>query len=462
MENDIKRVHFIGIGGAGMSGIALVAHEQGIRVTGSDLKESRYMKALFQTGIPVTVGHAAAHVEDPSIDVVVVSAAVPEHNLEYRAAREKGLEVWQRAQMLAYLARRHHTLAVAGTHGKTTTSSMLASSLDRLGASPTFLIGGVVDGYDATAHVGTGFWLVVEADESDGSFTWLDPQLAIITNVECDHMDHYRCLEEIEAAFSAFLDKLRPDGIAVICADDPCLCALAHSSRRRFITYGLSAKADVRCLPSDTSFTVLFPDGERLNLSLPASPGEHNMLNATAVMAALDALGFQREAAAQAVSAFSGVRRRFDIIGQEAGVTVVDDYGHHPTEVTATLKAARGLLYKRVHVLFQPHRYTRTEALLPQFAQAFDHADTVSLLEVYSAGEAPIPGVNSETLAEAIREHNPAACVRLIRHRPEAALVMAKLAEPGDLVITMGAGDITLIAPHILMALRQLRLDLPS
>ncbi|MDR1422097.1 MAG: UDP-N-acetylmuramate--L-alanine ligase [Coriobacteriales bacterium] len=515
MEKEIRRVHFIGIGGSGMSGIALVAHKQGIRVTGSDLKESRYMKALLRAGIPVTVGHDVANVGDPSIDVVVVSTAIPERNAEYQAACEQGFSIWQRAQMLAYLARTHRTLAVAGTHGKTTTSSMLASSLDRLKASPTFLIGGVVDGYDATAHVGQGPWLVVEADESDGSFTWLDPTLAIITNIECDHMDHYGSLEEIEAAFASFLDQLRPDGIAVVCADDPLLPELARACGRRVVTYGLSEGAAVRCIPEpsvssppiqspsaqdssaealptpsteifsapDSSvevlptsvapptgslpaegtrgFSVVFPDGERLSLALPASPGVHNMLNASAVMAALDALGFEREAAASAVSAFSGVRRRFDVIGKEAGVTVVDDYGHHPTEVAATLKAASELGYRRVHVLFQPHRYTRTEALFDQFACAFDYADTVHLLEVYSAGEAPIPGINSEALCEAIRAHDPSGVVCLVRHRPEAPEHMAGVARPGDLIITMGAGDITLIAPHILMALKQERLELP-
>jgi UDP-N-acetylmuramate--alanine ligase len=404
--------------------------------------------------VPVAVGHDAANVADPLIDVVVVSAAVPEKNPEYRAAVERGLEIWPRARMLAYLSWGHQTLAVAGTHGKTTTSSMLATTLDRLKADPTFLVGGVVDGYDSTARVGKGPYFVVEADESDGSFVWLDPALAIITNIEAEHLDHYDDLAEIRGAFAAFLDKLSRDGLLIVCGADAELLALAEKSGRKLRVYGSDAPGAVRCEPTGVrDFDVVFPDGQRCALSLPASPGIHNMLNATAVMCALDELGFDRFAAGAALSAFSGVRRRFDRIGEIGGVTVVDDYGHHPTEVAATLRAAAALGYRRVHVLFQPHRYTRTQALMDEFAQAFDDADTISLMEVYPAGEAPIPGVNSEALAEALRAQGRDAGLRVIKHRGEAAAAMAALAEPGDLIITMGAGDVTVLAPLILDAL---------
>jgi UDP-N-acetylmuramate--alanine ligase len=456
--SQVRRVHFIGIGGSGMSGIALVAHERGIKVTGSDLKESRYMRSLLRANVQVTVGHDAANVSDSSIDVVVVSSAIPPKNPEYRAAVERGLEIWPRARMLAYLSRGHRTLAVAGTHGKTTTSSMLATALDRLGADPTFLIGGVVDGYDSTARAGEGDFFVVEADESDGSFTWLDPTLAIVTNVEEDHLDHYTSLDEIRAAFGSFLGKLMPDGIVIVWNGSPQLVELAVNSERRICTYGLEESSSVRCEPKGVyDFDVVFADGQRCSLSLSVSPGVHNMLNATAVMAALDVLGFDREAAASAIGAFSGVRRRFDFIGEVARVTVIDDYGHHPTEIAATLKAASALDYRRVHVLFQPHRYTRTRALAGEFARAFDDAGTISFMEIYSAGEAPIPGVNSDALAEAVLEYNPEADVRVIRHRTDVPEMMAAIAEPGDLIITMGAGDVTVLAPFILEALERRR-----
>jgi UDP-N-acetylmuramate--alanine ligase len=453
-----------------MSGIALVAHERGLDVTGSDLKESRYMRSLLRANVRVVVGHDAANVADPTIDVVVVSSAIPERNPEYRAAVERGLEIWPRARMLAYLSRTHKTLAVAGTHGKTTTSSMLATTFDRLGTDPTFLIGGVVDGYDSTARAGTGELFVVEADESDGSFTWLDPALAIVTNIEADHLDHYASLDEIQSAFASFLSKVAPGGTLVVYDGSPGLVELAtqFGGERTVITYGVADENEVegevedesglsvRCVPQGSnSFSVVFADGQRCQLELPHSPGVHNMLNATAVMAALDALGFDREASARALSAFTGVRRRFDTIGQVAGVTVVDDYGHHPTEVAATLKAASELGYRRIHVLFQPHRYTRTQALLNEFAVAFDHADTVNFMEVYSAGEAPIPGVNSEALADVVRAHDPHATVHTIRHRTDVVQTMVALAAEGDLIITMGAGDVTVLAPLIVEALER-------
>jgi UDP-N-acetylmuramate--alanine ligase len=453
-DKPVERVHFIGVGGSGMSGIALVAHERGLVVTGSDLKETRYMRSLLRADMRVTVGHDALNVADPAIDVVVVSSAIPKRNPEYRAAVERGLEIWPRARMLAYLGWGRQTLAVAGTHGKTTTTSMLATTLDLLGADPTFLIGGVVDGYDSTARAGNGDFFVVEADESDGSFTWLDPTLAIVTNIETDHLDHYAGLEEIRAAFGSFLDKLTADGNLVVFSGSPDLVRLARDSGRHVHTYGTDGDVSLRCEPKGArDFDVVFADGQRCSLSLSASPGLHNMLNATAVMAALDTLGFKREEAAAALSAFSGVRRRFDHIGEATGVTVVDDYGHHPTEIAATLTAAAGLGYRRVHVLFQPHRYTRTRALFDDFVRAFNDADTVSLMDVYPAGEAPIPGVNSEVLAEAVREYDPAAQVRTIRHRTDVPAAMAAAAEPGDLIITMGAGDVTVLAPLILETL---------
>ena len=443
-----------------MSGIALVAYKHGIHVTGSDLKESRYMRALLSEGIEVKVGHEPANVSDPTIEVVVVSTAIPANNPELIEAQRIGIPIWPRAKMLAHLAKGKRTLAVSGTHGKTTTSSMLASSLDRLGAEPTFLIGGVVDGYDSTACAGNGEFFVVEADESDGSFLFLDPEIEIITNIEADHLDHYADLDEIERTFADFMAKLVPDGIAVVCAHSPGLVELAKSSGRDYYSYGLSGNANVRCLVhDDKSFAVIFKDGQSVQLQLPVSPGTHNMLNATAVMATLDLLGYDRVRSAEALGMFSGVRRRFDRIGEAAGVTVVDDYGHHPTEIKATLQAARTLDFKRVHILFQPHRYSRTQAFIGDFGTAFDLADTVTFMDIYSAGEAPIPGVNGNLLVDAVLKHDPKADVRLVERRASVPQVMAELALAGDLIITMGAGDVTVMGPLILEQLAQVGED---
>ncbi|MCL1847840.1 MAG: UDP-N-acetylmuramate--L-alanine ligase [Coriobacteriia bacterium] len=453
-----------------MSGIALVAHERGIKVSGSDLKQSRYMRSLLRAGVPVSVGHDPANIADQDIDVVVVSSAIPANNPEYQVATELGLTIWPRARMLAYLGEGRTTLAVAGTHGKTTTSAMLATTLDRLGADPTFLVGGVLDGYDSTAKAGNGPYFVVEADESDGSFTWLSPQLAIVTNIEPDHLDHYKDLSEITAAFHAFLGKMPPQGTLVVWDETYGLSELLATHGHNACVYGASNQEApsntpsntpaLRCIPKGVhDCDIIFPDGQRISLSLPASPGLHNLLNATAVMGALDTLGFDRNAAAAALNQYSGVKRRFDHIGQAQGVTVVDDYGHHPTEIDATLKAASELGYTRLHVLFQPHRYTRTQALLAEFAQAFDHADTISFMDIYSAGETPIPGVNGEALVAAVQDHNPQADVRFIKHLGDVADAMAQIAQPGDLVITMGAGDVTLLGPLILESLCHPGLD---
>jgi UDP-N-acetylmuramate--alanine ligase len=452
-------VHFIGIGGAGVSGVALVAHKRGIKVTGSDLKESRYMRALLREGVQVSVGHDAANVADPSIEVVVVSTAIPENNPELAAARERGIEVWPRARMLAYLGHGLQTLAVAGTHGKTTTSSMLATALARLDTNPTFLIGGVVGGFDATAYAGQGPYFVVEADESDGSFVELDPSLALVTNIECDHLDHYANLEAIQASFNDFLAKVTPEGDIVLCAD--CLAALELNPAGHPVhTYGLAEDADYRCLPgTGQDFNVVYPDGEERAFTLGAVPGVHNMVNATGVAAALDILGFGRALVADAIGSFEGVGRRFDRIGEARGVAVVDDYGHHPTEIDATLAAAAQLGYRKVHVLFQPHRYSRVEALINDFGAAFGHADSVTVMDIYSAGEAPIPGVNAQLIVDAICAHDPAAHVRHIHQRSLIPAAMAAQAERGDLIITMGAGDVTQLAPQILTELQKEPVD---
>jgi UDP-N-acetylmuramate--alanine ligase len=454
LQNNLNRVHFIGVAGSGMAAVAMVAHSQGIAVSGSDLKPSRYVQALLDAHVPVSFGHNPELLDDPTIELVVVSTAIPANNPELLAARARGIEVWHRAQMLAWLSRDSQLLAVTGTHGKTTTSSLLACALQELKAKPTFVVGGVVCAMESSAGFGSGNYFVVEADESDSSFTWFDPQLAIVTNIEPDHLDHFRDLEEVQAAFRAFLAKLRPGGVAIVCADDQALVALTREVIKApctILTYGLSEHANLRLVPNleSNSFSVLFPDGQSYALKLPVSPGIHNMLNATAVMAALDWLGFARQDAARAIATFSGVHRRFDIIGTVAGITVIDDYGHHPTEVAATIAAAWQFGFKQVHVLFQPHRFTRTQAFINEFSSAFDGATTLVLMPIYTAGESPIAGISSDALLDAIKHHNPQLNAQLVTQRTELPALMASFAQDGDCVICMGAGDITEEAPKL-------------
>lgn len=459
VPDGIGSIHFIGIGGVGMSGIALVAHDRGLKVSGSDLKESRATAALREAGIEVFIGQSPANVEGRDIDVVVISSAIPPDNPELSVLVARGVPVWARARMLAWLGRGRKTLAVAGTHGKTTTSSMLATSLVRLGADPTFLIGGVVDGLDTNASSGSGGHYVVEADESDGSFVYLDPYIAVITNIEEDHLDHYADLEAIRTAFREFAGAHQGDGVVIVCGDDPQLPELARATGRDVLTYGFSADCDIVCGNVSheglrTRFDVTVAGGGTASLELVANPGEHNVLNATAVMAVLCFLGYTPEVAAGAVSGFTGVRRRFDFVGKEAGIDVVDDYGHHPTEVAATIRAATELGYRHVHVLFQPHRYSRTQALAEEWGPAFDRADSVTFMDVYSAGEAPIPGVSGKTLVDSVLAHDPHMQVAWMPHRGDVAPYLAQRLVPGDLLLTMGAGDITAMGPVVLDTLQ--------
>ncbi len=444
--------HFIGVGGAGMSGIARVLHDRGITVTGSDLKASRYATALQEAGMVVHIGHDAANLGDP--EVVVVSSAIPESNPELAEARRRGIEVWPRAKMLAHLAGSDKTLAVAGTHGKTTTSSMLATVIDGMGLDPTFLIGGELNDMGANARCGTGDYYVVEADESDGSFLYMDPHVALVTNVEADHLDHYKDLAEVVDTFRAFLAKVPADGTAVVCGDDPGLPGLAREIEgRRVVTYGTSDLCDVRSAALEPvglghRFTVTFPDGTSCQAHVRV-PGVHNVVNATGVLATIWALGLDTVAAASALERFSGVRRRFDEVGVVSGVTVVDDYAHHPTEVRATLAAARQGAFDRVWVIFQPHRYSRTEALKSDFGVSFTQADQVVLMDVYSAGEAPMPGVSGKTVLNAVLDHTPHARMAYFPHRADIASYVADRVRPGDLVLTMGAGDVTTLGGEL-------------
>jgi UDP-N-acetylmuramate--alanine ligase len=448
--------HFIGAGGAGMSGIALVLHRRGVAVTGSDLKESRYSRLLEREGVRVVIGHAAENLGDP--EVVVVSSAIPETNPELAEARRRGIEVWQRAEMLAHLAEDRTTIAVAGTHGKTSTSSMIATMLSRMDLDPTFLIGGEVDGFGTNAVAGSGPHYVVEADESDGSFIHLAPQVALVTNIEADHLDHYEGgIEEIESTFADFLQRVPADGLVVVWSGDARLLEIAEASGRRVVTYGPDGRADVRyeiqgSADGGSRFRVSVPSGETFDCFVPV-PGEHMVANAAGALAVAWAMELPLSEACTALSSFTGVRRRFDHVATIEGVTVVDDYAHHPTEVKATVGAAKTLGYGRIWVLFQPHRYSRTAALAKEFGQAFDDADRVVLMDVYSAGETPIPGVTGKTVVESILRHNRRARVTWLPHRADVAEYLSGRLRSGDLILTMGAGDVTAMGPEIARAL---------
>lgn len=452
---EVRRVHFIGVGGVGMSGIASVCHEMGMQVSGSDLKDSRYVRALVEEGVDVTIGHAAENVTRANPDVVVASSAIPPTNPEIVAAKEAGIPIWRRAKMLAYVCQGYKLIAVAGTHGKTTTSSCTAASLVRLGADPTFLVGGTVDEFGSNARYGAGEYCVIEADESDGSFTYYDPYIAIITNIEEDHLDHYSGIEDIRAAFGDFISEVPEDGCVIACCDcDGVEQTVRSSTKAHVITYGFSEGADVVVRPQgDGSFETTLPGGKVVHGKMPNNPGVHNMLNASAVITALVQLGYDPDLAAQTVSQFGGVRRRFDLVGEAKGVTVVDDYGHHPNEIAATLKAAKAMGYKRIHVLFQPHRYTRTQALAEKFGPAFDDADKVTVMDVYSAGETPIPGVTGKTVVDSVLAHDPGKDISWVQGRSEVVPYLIDTLEPGDLLMTMGAGDVTSIGPEIIASL---------
>ena len=464
-EERIKQVHFIGVGGVGMSGIARVAHDQGMQVSGSDIKESRYTKQLREAGITVFIGQKAENIPEGD-PVVVISTAILENNSELIEARRRGLEIWHRAQMLAHLGVGLDTLAVAGTHGKTTTSSMLASALDALGADPTFLIGGIVRAYGTNAHSGTGDHYVVEADESDKSFTYLSPKAVLVTNIEADHLDHYKDLDEIYDKFHDFMGLVPEDGVIVACGDEPHVVEIARSEGRRMYTYGFNEGCDVRITSYEphgigSCYTAVMPDGTQVEGAIKQNPGRHNVLNATGVVTLLWALGFDAAKVTQALSGFAGVRRRFDLVGEVGGVTVVDDYAHHPTEIAATISAAAGLGYKHVHVLFQPHRYSRaplfTQVLHDEFGAAFDKADSVTFMDVYPAGEAPVPGVSGKTFLNVVLEHEGHPQADFVAHRVDVVPHLMDKLQPGDLVITMGAGDVTAMGPQIIDALLKAR-----
>jgi UDP-N-acetylmuramate--alanine ligase len=448
---DIGAVHIVGIGGIGMSGIAEVLAHWGHKVQGSDAKDGANLVRLRKAGIKVFVGHAATHVAEAGI--VLISSAVKADNVEVTAARDLGTPVVRRAEMLAELMRLGWTIAVGGTHGKTTTTSMVATLLDAAGKDPTVINGGIINAYGTNARVGSGDWMVVEADESDGTFTKLRPTIAIVTNMDPEHLDFYGTAEAMEAAFETFVHSVPFYGFSVLCLDHPGVQGLvARAKDRRVVTYGFNPQADVRAgaleaSPDGSRFCVTFagkrgaPDHQIDDLHLPM-PGLHNVSNALAAIAIARELGASDSQIRQGLAQFEGVRRRFTKVGEWNGVRIIDDYGHHPVEIAAVLKAARQVTSGKVVAVIQPHRYSRLKALFDDFARCLNDADVVAIADVYSAGEAPIEGTNADALVQAARDHGHKRALKLTSPDDLPALLKAECTS-GDIFVCLGAGDIT-------------------
>ena len=451
MPRNIGPVHFVGIGGIGMSGIAEILHNQGYVVRGSDSSENPNVQRLRNMGIVVEIGQRAENLKDAA--VVVISSAIKKDNPELGAARARGLPVVRRAEMLAEIMRFKNAIAIGGTHGKTTTTTLVATLLDAGNLDPTVINGGIINAYGTNARLGDGEWMVVEADESDGTFVKLPADVAVVTNVDPEHLDHYHDFDHVKQAFVTFVENVPFYGFAVMCLDHPVVQALVGEIRdRRVITYGRNPQADVRLVDLEPGegfqrFAVEIRDRIRMThlriegLELPM-PGEHNALNATAAIAVADQLKVPAEAIRRGLKGFSGVKRRFTRTGTVGGVTVIDDYGHHPVEIASVLRAARQSARREVIAVVQPHRYSRLHDLFDDFATCFNDADTVIVAPVYAAGEAPIEGVTHEELVTRIRArgHRDARVI----DRPEAlAPLLASRVEDGDYVVCLGAGNIT-------------------
>ena len=462
MGTGIGTIHFVGIGGIGMSGIAEVMHHLGYRVQGSDMAEGYAVEGLRKAGIPVAIGHSADNLGDAR--VVVCSTAIPRGNPEVEAAIHQRLPLVRRAEMLAELMRMQSTVAVAGTHGKTTTTSMIAAMLDAGGIDPTVINGGVINAYGSNARLGKSDWMVVEADESDGSFLRLDGTIAVVTNIDPEHLEHYGSFDAAKDAYVEFVENVPFYGLAVMCVDHPEVQNILSRIRdRRVVTYGTSALADLRAVNVEATgdgsrfdVSVLGRDGERRTIEsiFVPMPGRHNVLNALAAVAVGIELGLDDATLAGGFKRFTGVKRRFTRVGEIDGASIIDDYAHHPVEIRAVLSAAResassrsigteaGAAGQGVIAVVQPHRYTRLRDLMEDFQNAFNDADVVFVTPVYAAGEEPIEGVDAEALAEGLRAHGH-RMVKTVADPGDLAASLRDLAAAGDMIVCMGAGDIT-------------------
>ncbi len=456
MYKRAQKIHFVGIGGAGMSGIAEVLINLGHRVSGSDLKASAVTDRLEVLGAAIYIGHSEKNLQD--VDVVVISSAVSRENAEVRSAEVRFIPVIPRAEMLAELMRMKYGVAVAGAHGKTTTTSMVATVLGHGGIDPTIVIGGRLNSIGSNARLGQSDFLVAEADESDGSFLKLSPTIAVVTNIDAEHLDFYGSLEKIKETFLEFINKVPFYGLSILCLDHPDVQALIPGVRKRFFTYGTSAQADLRASRLRQEGMVSEFDVAHKGASLGRFqlrvPGKHNVLNALAAIAVGLELGLTPDVLREGLMVYSGVQRRFTLKGEAQGVMVVDDYGHHPTEIEAALGAAKSLKRERLVVIFQPHRYTRTRDLLQRFATCFNQADLLVITDIYSAGETPIPGVTGESIVHVVEEFGH----RDVLYVPDMKAVvphLLKTVKRGDLVLTLGAGDVYALGEELLARLRE-------
>jgi UDP-N-acetylmuramate--alanine ligase len=462
----IQQVHFVGIGGIGMSGIAEVLLNLGYKVSGSDLKSSAVTQRLAGLGAAVFEGHRAENVA--GAEVVVTSSAIAAENPEVLEAHKLHVPVIQRAEMLAELMRLKYGIAIAGMHGKTTTTSMVAAVLAGGGLDPTVVVGGRVDAMGSNARLGKSQYLVAEADESDRSFLKLSPILSVVTNIDREHMDCYRNMRDVKKTFLEFMDRVPFYGMVVVCNDDPMLRRLLPQAQRRTVTYGTKRGSDFWIKPGETGanaepgggdlralsrFRVSYHKQDLGEFTLHV-PGMHNILNATAAIAVGVGLDVALEAIRTGLDQFRGVDRRFQLRGRVAGVSVIDDYGHHPTEIKATLAAARQCGFRKIHVLFQPHRYTRTRDLMEEFTTAFGDADSLFVLDIYAASEKPIEGVSGEALARTVREKGGRSA-QYVNSFADAVIKVADAAEDGDMILTLGAGSVSQLGPMILEKLKE-------
>jgi UDP-N-acetylmuramate--alanine ligase len=452
MFKKYQHIHFVGIGGAGMSGIAEVLLTLGYRVTGSDQRRGEAVERLERLGAKVTIGHDAANVE--GAHVVVYSSAVARDNVEVQAARQRGVPAIPRAEMLAELMRLKYGIAIAGTHGKTTTTSMVAAVLGAGGLDPTMVVGGRVHALGANARLGQGEFLVAEADESDGSFLKLSPTIAVVTTVDAEHLDHYPDLDAIRAAFRQFVNKVPFYGAAVLCLDEPNIQQLIPQVEKRVVTYGLETGADLTA--RRLSFSGLHSRFEVLHRGRVLGPvelqvpGRHNIANALAAVAVGLDLDIPFTLVQRALAGFAGVQRRFQVRGEARGVLVVDDYGHHPAEIRATLAAAKAGFDRRILTVFQPHRYSRTRHLRQEFLTAFYQTDVLLVMDIYPAGEAAIPGVTARDLAEGIAAHGHREVHYMDGDRAGTVAFLVEQARAGDLILTLGAGDVGQLGAEVL------------
>lgn len=455
MFNKYRIIHFVGIGGIGMSGIAEVLHNLGYEVTGSDIKESETTNRLRNLGIKIFIGHNGENID--SAHVVVISSAVSSDNPEVLEAKQRSIPVIPRAEMLAELGRLKYGILVAGAHGKTTTTSLIATVLGEGGLDPTVVIGGKLKSMGSNAKLGEGDYIVAEADESDGSFLKLNPTIAVITNIDREHMDYFRDIDLLKHAFLSFINKIPFYGIAVVCMENEYLREIIPLIQRKYLTYGLSEDADIYARNIEhsgimMSFEAVYK-GRSLGMFTIPVPGKHNVLNSLSAIAVAMELQIPLDVIAKALSNFSGIQRRFEFKGEAGDIKVFDDYGHHPSEIIATLKAARECFYgNRIFVLFQPHRYTRTRDLMDEFAASFGNADKLFLMDIYPANERPIEGISSEVLAKRIRSSGFENLIYIPDKKEMMERILSELKQ-GDVLITLGAGDVYKMGEEILKKL---------